>query len=191
MRTKTKTAVIALCLFFHSYAVSQETAAPVATPSKPDYGSYLQVIKEKVESTWKYPTGVTGTQEVTLRFVLDIDGKLLSADVVNSTDERLNSSAIEAMNRASPFPPIPDDLKRLVGNPLVMKFAVSSKPDLGSYLKVIKERVASTWKYPRGVTGTQEVTIRFVLDIDGKLVSAEVMDSTDARLIIIAPRWKR
>ena len=128
MRTKTKTAVIALCLFFHSYAVSQETAVPVTKPSTPDYSLYLKVIKERVASTWKYPRGVIGTQEVTLRFVLDIDGKLVSAEVVDSTDARLNSSAMEAMNRASPFPPIPDNLKRLVGMPLIMKFTVSSKP---------------------------------------------------------------
>lgn len=128
MRTKTKTAVIALSLFFHSYAVSQGTDAPVATPSTPDYGSYLKVIKEKVESTWKYPTGVTGTQEVTLRLVLDIDGKLVSAEVVNSTDERLSKSAVEAINRASPFPSIPENLKRLANEPMVFKFTISNKP---------------------------------------------------------------
>jgi TonB family protein len=103
---------------------------PVATPSTPDPDlvSYLKMIQKKVHSIWKYPTGVLATQAVTLRFVLDIDGKLVSAEVVDSTDARLNSSAMEAMNRALPFPPIPDNLKRLVGKPLVIKFTVSSKP---------------------------------------------------------------
>jgi TonB family protein len=116
--------VLALSLFFSSCAASQETASPAATPITPDYVSYLKMIQKKVHSTWKYPTGISGTHTVTLRFVLDIDGKLVSAEVVESTDARLNSSAIEAINRASPFSRIPEDLKRLAGEPMVMKFTV-------------------------------------------------------------------
>jgi TonB C terminal len=86
------------------------------------------VVQEKVRSTWKYPTGVLGSQAVTIRFVLDIDGKLVNAEVTNSTDERLSKSAIEAINRASPFLSIPESLKRLAGEPMVIKFAIGSKP---------------------------------------------------------------
>ena len=109
--------------------VPQETDSPVATPIKPNYAAYLKVIKAKVESMWKYPTGVSGTQTLALRFVLDSDGKLVSAEVVDSTDARLNGSVIEAINRAVPFPPIPEDLKEgLAGQPLIMRFSVISKP---------------------------------------------------------------
>ena len=109
--------------------VPQETDSPVAKPVMPNLVSYLNVIKAKVQSTWKYPTGVSGTQALTLKFVLDIDGKLVSAEVVDSTDARLNGSAMEAVNRASPFPPIPEDLKAgLAGQPLLMKFTVDIMP---------------------------------------------------------------
>lgn len=119
-------AVIALSLFLSSCTVSQETDSPVATPSTPDYVSYLKMIQEKVRSTWKFPAGVSGTHAVTLRFVLDTEGKLVSTEIVNYTDARLNKSAMEAMNRASPFPRIPKDLKRLAGEPMVIKIAAAS-----------------------------------------------------------------
>jgi len=86
------------------------------------------MVQGKVQSTWKYPTGVVGSHVVTLLFVLDVDGKLVNAEVINATDERLSQSALDAINRASPFPPIPENLKKLAGEPLVMKFAVSIKP---------------------------------------------------------------
>jgi TonB family protein len=124
--------VVALCSSAEAQQpekVPQESDFPVATPIKQNLAAYLEVIKGKVASTWKYPTGVSGTQTLALKFVLDSDGKLVSAEVVDSTDARLNGSAIEAINRAAPFPPIPEDLKEgLAGQPLVMRFSVSSKP---------------------------------------------------------------
>jgi len=44
---------------------------------------------------------------------------------VESTDARLNASAVEAMKRAAPFPPIPETLKDLANTPLRMQFTVS------------------------------------------------------------------
>jgi len=35
---------------------------------------------------------------------------------------------MEAMNRGSPFPPIPEALKELAGKPMTIKFRVSTKP---------------------------------------------------------------
>ncbi len=64
---------------------------------------------------------------MTLRFVLDIDGRLVSVEVVNSTDPRLDGPAIEAMNRAAPFSPIPETLKELAGEPMTVKFNVDVK----------------------------------------------------------------
>ena len=126
--TSRQTAFIAFLLFFSSYAASQESPSTAITVNELDYRSYLKMVERKVESTWKYPTGVAGSHTVTLRFVLDVDGKLVNAEVTDSTDDRLSKSALEAINRASPFPPIPENLKRLAGQPLILKFAVSIKP---------------------------------------------------------------
>ena len=89
-----------------------------------DYNQYLQRLKKRVESVWKYPDNVTGVQKVFIRFSLDRAGKLTLAEVVDSSDSRLNTSAIEAVKRASPFPPIPEPLKDLANEPMIMWFEV-------------------------------------------------------------------
>lgn len=124
---KQKIALITLSLLVSSCTVSQETNSPAISLSTPDYDSYLNMVRKKVLSNWKFPSGVSGPQAVTLRFVLDIDGKLMSVEVANTTDARLSGSAIEAMNRASPFPRIPENLKKLAGEPMAMKFSVSTQ----------------------------------------------------------------
>lgn len=126
-RVREKIAIVSLLvLFFPSYVVSQETDSTDVGLNWANYVSYIQIIQKKVQSTWKYPPGIM-SGNVALRFVLDIDGNLMSVQVLNSSDVRLSDLAIEAMNRASPFPPIPDNLKRLAGEPLVIKFTVKQK----------------------------------------------------------------
>jgi len=120
--------VFVVALFFSGCAAGQETATPNVNPSTPDYVSYLNTLKKKVVSTWKYPPGISGIQTVKLRFVVDNDGKLVSAEVVDSTDARLSTSALEAMNRASPFLPVPEEPKKLAGEPMMISFTVSPKP---------------------------------------------------------------
>jgi TonB family protein len=90
-----------------------------------DYNQYLQQLEKRVRSVWKYPDDVSGVQKVAIRFALDRAGKLMQADVLDSSDSRLNASAVEAMKRASPFPPIPESLKDLANEPLIIRFTVS------------------------------------------------------------------
>jgi TonB family protein len=90
-----------------------------------DYEQYLKQIEKRVRSVWKYPDEVTGAHKVTVRFTLDRAGKLTQAEVLESSDSRLNASAVEAMKRASPFPTIPESLKDLANEPMIMRFAVS------------------------------------------------------------------
>ncbi len=90
-----------------------------------DYNQYLKSLEKRVYSVWKYPDGIIGVQKVTVRFILDRAGKLSQAEVLESTDSRINVSALEAMKRASPFPPIPDSLKDLAGEPLIIRFTVA------------------------------------------------------------------
>lgn len=93
--------------------------------SSADYNQYLSQLKKRVESVWKYPDGVNGVQKVAILFTLDKAGRLMRSEVLESTDARLNASAVEAMKRASPFPPIPESLKDLADTPLRMQFTVS------------------------------------------------------------------
>jgi TonB family protein len=82
------------------------------------------MIKKRVQSVWKYPEGMTGSHRINVIFVLDRAGKLVRAEVADSTDPRLNNSALQAMRSASPFPPIPESLKELAGSPLRMRFNI-------------------------------------------------------------------
>ena len=82
-------------------------------------------LKRRVESVWKFPDGVSGLQKVGVVFTLDRSGRLIKADVLDSSDARLNAGAVEAMKRASPFPPIPESFKDLANEPLRMQFTVT------------------------------------------------------------------
>jgi TonB family protein len=90
-----------------------------------DFGQYLKSLEKRVYAVWKYPEGSSGLQKVSVRFVLDRAGKLAQAEVVESTDPGINASALEAMKKASPFPPIPESLKDLAGEPLIIRFTVA------------------------------------------------------------------
>jgi len=90
-----------------------------------DFNNYFNQLKRRVESVWKFPDGVSGLQKVGVVFTLDRSGRLIKADVLESSDTRLNAGAIEAMKKASPFPPIPDSLKDLANEPLRMQFTVT------------------------------------------------------------------
>ena len=89
-----------------------------------DYNQYLKLIENRVKSVWRYPEGVTGVQKVSVRFTLDRAGKLSQVEVLDATDSRINASALEAMRKASPFPPIPEGLKDLAGESLIIRFTV-------------------------------------------------------------------
>lgn len=89
-----------------------------------DYGSYLNQLEKRVRSVWKYPDNVTGVQRVAIRFALDRAGKLTLSEVMESSDARLNASALEAIRRASPFPAMPESLKDLANEPMIIRFEV-------------------------------------------------------------------
>ena len=93
--------------------------------SNADYDQYLNQLMKRVKSVWKYPDNVTGIQKVAIRFALDRAGKLTLAEVLDSSDSRLNVSALDAMKRASPFPAIPESLKDLANEPLIIRFEVA------------------------------------------------------------------
>lgn len=107
---------------------------PQATPgaaleqidtSDPDFTEYFELIKRRVYAAWRYPRGVQGVHKVSLRFALDRVGASHNVQVVRSTNSALNAGAVQAMNRASPFPPIPEKFRALVGQPLTLIFTVT------------------------------------------------------------------
>jgi len=90
-----------------------------------DYNQYLDKVQKRVYPIWHSLNQVPGVAWV--RFTLDRAGKLVQAEVIESSDSRLNINALEAMKRASPFPPIPESLKNLANDPIILVFRTSPK----------------------------------------------------------------
>ena len=101
------------------------SALALIDTSDPDFTEYFELIKRRVYAAWRYPDGVRGVHKVSLRFSLDRVGAAHRIEVVRSTSPQLNASAAEAMDRASPFPPIPEKFRALVGQPLTLIFTVT------------------------------------------------------------------
>jgi TonB family protein len=94
----------------------------------PDFSEYFRLIERRVRAAWKFPESLGGTtQTVKIGFALAAEGSLREARVVSSSSGTLNDSALSAMQRAAPFPPLPTKFRALAGQPLVMSFTVTIK----------------------------------------------------------------
>jgi TonB family protein len=92
----------------------------------PDFSEYFRLIEKRVRAAWKFPESLGGTtQTVKIGFALAPEGSLRDARVVSSSSSTLNDSALSAMRRAAPFPPLPAKFRGLAGQPLVMSFTVT------------------------------------------------------------------
>jgi TonB family protein len=99
--------------------------APGVDLGDPDFTEYFRLIERRVRSAWTFPDSLGGTtQTVKIGFALGPEGSLREARVVSSSSGTLNDSALSAMKRAAPFPPLPEKFRRLAGQPLVMSFTV-------------------------------------------------------------------
>lgn len=90
-----------------------------------DVGAYLKAIQARVKSVWRYPGGIRGLHNVSFSIVLDKAGKLVSVKVLNSSHSGLNASATEAVRLAGPYPPMPQDIQWLAGQPIGLRFKVN------------------------------------------------------------------
>jgi TonB family protein len=104
---------------------SSGAAVELIDTSDPDFTEYFEFIKRRVYASWRYPKGVNGVHKVSVRFTLDRAGAGHDVQVVRSTNRALNASAVQAMHRASPFPPIPEKFRALVGQPLTLIFTMT------------------------------------------------------------------
>ncbi len=79
------------------------------------YFSYLLHLKKKIEGVWVYPrvaasNGIGG--ELTAEFLINKDGSLLEASVLDSSGQQvLDQSAVSAIKAAAPYHPFPESLK--------------------------------------------------------------------------------
>jgi len=86
---------------------------------------YFEIVRLRIESHKKYP-GTAKTRQiegqVTVRFVIEPDGRISSSKVVESSRHRiLNQAALSAVKEASPFPRPP---KNLFNGPIPLEITI-------------------------------------------------------------------
>jgi TonB family protein len=95
---------------------------------RPEVQSYMSEVRDRMYSRWVLPPGVDPNTEVTLRFRLDAAGSASNIAIVRAGDNALGASAVDALRTASPFPPMPDEVRCLTQSTLIGTF---SNPDAG------------------------------------------------------------
>ena len=90
---------------------------------KAEVQSYLNNVQTRTLDRWILPPGVTADQNVTLRFKIDVAGSATSVSLVKASDNALGASAVDALNAASPFPPLPEPARCLVQVPITATFS--------------------------------------------------------------------
>lgn len=72
-----------------------------------EYGYYILAIREKIASNWDVPEAMDGVA-ARVRFRIERNGKVVDAEIVESSGNPLfDTSALRALLKASPLPPLP------------------------------------------------------------------------------------
>jgi TolA protein len=81
-----------------------------------DASVYLDQVERNIMAAWKLPPNANGVK-VVMRMRLERSGRVSDARVEKSSgDKQFDASAVQAVRRASPFRPVPDSAKSLVGD---------------------------------------------------------------------------
>jgi TonB family protein len=99
-----------------------------ACVKRPEVQRYVADVKTRMLERWVLPPGVDPDMEVQLRFRLDAAGSASNIAIVRTGDNALGASAVDALRAASPFPPMPDEVRCLTHTELIGTF---SNPDAG------------------------------------------------------------
>ncbi len=93
----------------------------LAAPAGSDESlAYINLIERRIMAIWRLPPNAEG-RKVALRINLDAAGSISDVCVEDSSgDEAFDASAVEAVRRASPFPPVPISMKNLIGDLLMV-----------------------------------------------------------------------
>jgi TonB family protein len=90
---------------------------------RPEVRAYLDQVQKRTLDRWILPPGIKADNKVTLRFQLDVAGSALSVSLVRASDNALGASAVDALNAAAPFPPLPSRVRCLARVPITATFS--------------------------------------------------------------------
>ena len=78
---------------------------------EPDFGPYMRELQRRIKMNWDPPKG-NESKRVVLLFKIAKDGRLLSCSVFKSSGlQKADSAALNAVNLAAPFRPLPHEYK--------------------------------------------------------------------------------
>jgi TonB family protein len=82
--------------------------------------NYVTQIEKRIMAVWHLPQRSAGLT-VTLRMNLERSGRISDVRVEQSSgDEPFDTSAVEAVRSAAPFPPVPVALQHLIGDLVIV-----------------------------------------------------------------------
>lgn len=92
--------------------------------------AYLAELRRRVQSVWKYPNGSENLQ-ATVKFDLNRDGYVSDVVITKSSGRNdFDASVLHAVKKASPFPPIPEQLMQDAElRKVEMTFSRKSEPE--------------------------------------------------------------
>ncbi len=94
---------------------AQDTKDTKDTEKSAAYSTYRQTVKESIVRAWKYPEGAIEGKEqgkVDVEFTIQKNGNLQDVQILRSSGfSDLDREAIRAVDAASPFNPIPDQIE--------------------------------------------------------------------------------
>lgn len=87
-----------------------------------DFDQYLDEMRKRVESKWKYAAQSENLQAA-VKFNLDRAGRVSELEITKSSGRKeFDTSALEAVRSSSPFPPLLSILKKSEVREIEMRF---------------------------------------------------------------------
>jgi TonB family protein len=95
-----------------------------------DASIYFDQVERRIMAAWELPPNANGLK-VVIRLRLERSGRVSDVRVEKSSgDTKFDASAVQAVRRASPFPPVPDSAQSsLVGDLRMVLDPTRSTPE--------------------------------------------------------------
>lgn len=89
----------------------------------PQARDYLEQLQKQILDAWKLPRGVSADQRVTFTFRLRLDGSIQCLSLASDRNEAVSRSAVAAVQRGTPFSPVPPEAACLTELPVTATFS--------------------------------------------------------------------
>ena len=162
--------------------------------NKINWQVYIDHVNKKIEANWN-PPEITNTDEIVVKFNIGKEGNLINSKTVKSSGSiEADRAAISAIEKSSPFEPLPVNYK---GDSLQVEYkfrynleeAIELKPkiaeaafsakitDWKTYLKDLDENIKTNWTPPSTETNSRTV-LTFQVNKEGELVNYKIKESS-------------